>query len=341
MDIKLIRSRWAAVGAAVAITLGAGGIGLVSATSPTGAVAYVPITPCRLADLRPAPFTVGPRTTGLGPAETVTFDGWGTVGNCTLPSNTAALSLNVTAVGPTLATDLRLWPADAATPSTSNLNPAPGQPPTPNAVNVGLSAAGKFKILNKFGTVAVIIDVVGYYTDHSHTGADIVDGSIGSADIANNSVSNLHTSNEPGIAFNYNSSIFDATPTPASVVGTSIRVPSDGYISIEVTGLWGNGAAGEDEVWCQLQKGTVGAINTAEPWFILTDHNAAHIGFSVFSAHRVIEIAVADNPLLFFTGQSINLVCDEQLGAVVFDDVQISATFFATSYEPVGLVIFP
>ncbi len=71
MNTTITRSRWAAVGAAVAVTLGAGGIGLVSATSPADAVAYVPITPCRVADTRPqADFNTGPRNTPITQNET-------------------------------------------------------------------------------------------------------------------------------------------------------------------------------------------------------------------------------------------------------------------------------
>ena len=148
MNIQHIRTRWAAVGAAVAITLGAGGIGITHATTSSGEKAiYKPINPCRLADLRPAPNTVGPRTNGLGPDEVYTLDGWGAVGDCTLPTGTTGLALNVTAVDPTAPTFLRLWPAGGAQPTTSNLNPTPGQPPTPNAVNVGLSAAGQVQRL--------------------------------------------------------------------------------------------------------------------------------------------------------------------------------------------------
>ena len=39
---------------------------------------------------------------------------------------------------------------------------------TPNAVTTGLSADGKFDIANGIGTVDVVVDVVGYYTDHNH-----------------------------------------------------------------------------------------------------------------------------------------------------------------------------
>src|SRR5690606_15769059 len=63
------RSRWAAVGAAVAVTLGAGGISLVDAAKGTGERAvYTAIEPCRLLDTRPN-HGVGGRAAPLGPAE--------------------------------------------------------------------------------------------------------------------------------------------------------------------------------------------------------------------------------------------------------------------------------
>lgn len=53
-------------------------------------------------------------------------------------------------------------------PTASNLNPLPGDGPAPNAVTTGLTAAGEIKIFNAFGTVDVIVDIAGYYTDHDH-----------------------------------------------------------------------------------------------------------------------------------------------------------------------------
>ena len=169
MNISAIRTRWAAVGAAVAISMGAGGIGIGHAVTDSGAKPIVKnIEPCRLASTRPAPDTVGSRTTGIGPDETYDLDGWGSVGNCNLPNGTAGLALNVTAVGPTAPTFLTIFPAGVARPVTSNLNPTPGQPPTPNAVNVDLNASGRFSVYNLAGSVHVIVDVVGIYDDHNH-----------------------------------------------------------------------------------------------------------------------------------------------------------------------------
>jgi hypothetical protein len=163
----MLRTRWAAIGAAVAVTLGAGGIGLVSATSPSDASALVPIEPCRLFDTRPA-FQVGPRSAPLGPNETFTTQATGDNGECTgIPASATGLSMNVTAVDPSQATVLTIWGAGAR-PNASSLNPTPGQPPTPNAVTSGLTGAGQLNVWNAFGSVHVIIDIVGYYTDHNH-----------------------------------------------------------------------------------------------------------------------------------------------------------------------------
>ena len=149
-----------AVGAA-AVT----GVGLVQSVGAVGggtASSFVPIVPCRLMDTRAAA-QVGTRNTPMGPAETATFAVWGSNGSCTIPNTATGIATNVTALGATSPTYLTLYPADSAQPPTSNLNPAPGQPPTPNQVTVGLSTGGAIKMFNERGTVDVIIDIVGYY----------------------------------------------------------------------------------------------------------------------------------------------------------------------------------
>lgn len=164
------RARWAAIGAAVAVSLGAGGLGIARATAPDGASAYVPMVPCRLVDTRPGS-NVGPRVGPLvGPDAELTVDGWSDVaGDCDLPAGTTGLQLNVTAIGASQLTNLRFYPEGADTPTASNLNPAPGKPPTPNAVAVSLNPAnGRFHVFNRFGAVDVVIDVHGYFTDHAH-----------------------------------------------------------------------------------------------------------------------------------------------------------------------------
>src|SRR4029079_5668318 len=128
---------------------------------------FVPIAPCRLIDTRPAPDRVGSQGT-LGANDTRTLQARGSNGQCTIPDDAAGLSLNVTAVGASVLTFLTIWP-DGTRPLASSLNPAPGEPPTPNAVATDLSPAGSFNLYNLTGTVDVIVDVNGYYTHTSLT----------------------------------------------------------------------------------------------------------------------------------------------------------------------------
>lgn len=167
--MALIRARWAALGAAVAVSIGAGGgIGLVNATVNSGErTVLVPITACRIADTRPAS-QVGPKASPVGPNETHTVSAHGTNGDCILPTDAVALSLNVTALNATSRSFVTIWANGTTRPLASSLNPAPGQPPTPNAVVTELSADGNFDVFNEAGSIDVIIDVNGYYADHGH-----------------------------------------------------------------------------------------------------------------------------------------------------------------------------
>lgn len=98
------RARWAAVGAAIAVSLGVGGVAVTNAVVSTGEKAvFVPIAPCRLFDMRPAPDLVGPRSTSLAAGETYTQAVRGVNGNCTIPADATAVAMNVTAVGGTAA----------------------------------------------------------------------------------------------------------------------------------------------------------------------------------------------------------------------------------------------
>ena len=82
----LSRSRWAGIGAAVAVSLGAGGIGLIAHAANSAPSSFVAITPCRLFDTRPAPATVGDRNTPLNAGEDFERQVTGNNGDCTIPA---------------------------------------------------------------------------------------------------------------------------------------------------------------------------------------------------------------------------------------------------------------
>jgi len=165
-SLARLRARWAAIGAAITVTLGAGTIATVGADgSSDDASVFTPITACRLTDTRSAT-QVGPRSVPLGGNDTMTVNARGAQGECTaadLPAGATALSLNVTALQATERTFFTFWPSGAR-PNAASLNPAPNQPPTPNAVTVPLSSTGTFNLFNLRGSVHTVIDVVGYYT---------------------------------------------------------------------------------------------------------------------------------------------------------------------------------
>jgi hypothetical protein len=163
-QFRVVHLGVAAVLAAACVTA----TGLVRSASAAGsggvASSLVPITPCRLVDTRPGSVDGGSRTIPLGPNETAIFQVTGTNGACSIPAAATGIVTNVTVVGPSAASYVTIFPADAGTrPTASNLNFVAGQPPTANQVTVGLSATGSIATYNLAGTVDLIVDVVGYY----------------------------------------------------------------------------------------------------------------------------------------------------------------------------------
>ncbi|MGE0138046.1 MAG: hypothetical protein AB7L17_21260 [Ilumatobacteraceae bacterium] len=157
------RSRWAAFGAAVAVSLGAGGIGWIAHAANTAPSTFVGITPCRLFDTRPAPDNVGDRNTPLAAGEELTRQVTGTNGNCNIPANATAIAYNLT-VPTSISGYLTIFPADATRPTSSNINPVAGESVKANGGIVGLSSTGAIKVYTLTGPVNAILDITGYFT---------------------------------------------------------------------------------------------------------------------------------------------------------------------------------
>jgi hypothetical protein len=161
----LVSASLAVGGVALSLGVGAGFVAVsAGAASEPEAATFVPIVPCRLVDTRPAEqFNIGPRNTPLGPDDTHVQQVTGTNGACSIPADATGIALNVTAVDPTAASYMTAFPSDAARPTVSNLNFLPGSPPTPNKVDVRLSADGQVSFFNLAGEVHLVADAAGYY----------------------------------------------------------------------------------------------------------------------------------------------------------------------------------
>lgn len=86
------------------------------------------------------------------------------VGTAGVPAGATAVVLNVTGVGATARTDVRVWPTRAgAPPLVSNLNPAPGRT-TAASVVVPVGADGSISLRNHAGRVDLVVDLLGRYT---------------------------------------------------------------------------------------------------------------------------------------------------------------------------------
>jgi subtilisin family serine protease len=161
---------------AVTVALGAGG-DVTLATSTTtdlladvagyyragGSTAYTPLDPVRVLDTR----------TGDGgvPKAAVRGGAWVDLvvrGRAGVPADASAVVLNVTGVSPSAATNVRVYPAPAASeaqspPTVSNLNLVPGRA-QPNLVTVKVGDGGRVRLWSQSGTVDLVADLAGYYS---------------------------------------------------------------------------------------------------------------------------------------------------------------------------------
>ncbi len=222
----LARSRWAGIGAAVAVSLGAGGIGLIAhAAGSSAPSSFVSITPCRLFDTRPAT-VVGDRNTPLNAGEEFVRPVWGTNGQCTIPNTATGISYNLT-VPTGINGFLTVYPADASRPGSSSINPVAGEGVKANGGIVGLSAAGAIKVYTLTGPVDALLDITGYFLPArgpSEAYASHLDGGIDS--------------------------------TEANTVLTQVSVPAGSYlVSAKLYGLASTGGTGYS-ILCNLMSGT-------------------------------------------------------------------------------------
>jgi NHL repeat len=150
---------------------GAEPAGATAGAAPSGLAApgpYTAVRPFRICDTRPIGHGIVANqcdhgTEPLGPltqrqTRAVTVGG----GSSGVPgTGVSAVVVNVTAINPSLATYLTLFPAGGSPPKTSNINPAAGAV-VANLVEVGVSAGGQISVYNNAGTINIALDVEGY-----------------------------------------------------------------------------------------------------------------------------------------------------------------------------------
>jgi hypothetical protein len=130
-------------------------------TTTTG-TQFVGVIPARILDTRDGTGGVPVAPLGANAAMAVTVAGRGGVPSMTATTPPSAVVLNVTVTNPTAGSYLTVWPDGAPRPLASDLNYRPGLT-VPNLVVVKLGSSGMIDLYNAYGSVDVIIDVVGWY----------------------------------------------------------------------------------------------------------------------------------------------------------------------------------
>jgi hypothetical protein len=141
-----------------------------SAADVTGALTFIGITPCRIADTRGGggTFTGQAGPPALVAGATRTFQITGTVPGvptqCGIPSNAAAISVNFTVAGFTGPGDVRVFPAGGSVPNASIVNYALENVANATTVPLGpVSSEKGITVQADVSSTQLVIDVNGYY----------------------------------------------------------------------------------------------------------------------------------------------------------------------------------
>lgn len=319
-DRMIWRSRWAAVGAAVAVSLGAGGVLFANAASPDSST--VMLTPVRILDTRdPVDLGLaGPFVSAVGLDLQVTGPIPTTTGPDTVvPTGATGVILNVTVVGATANGFLSVRPADApGAPTTSSLNFSANEV-TPNAVTVQLPTAGadagKIEITyDAYGaagpTTDVLVDVVGYTTDAKLAALETrVAGLEATTAGLHNSVSAYAGGNQT----------VGLTTTAAVVRTVSLMPPANGKVIVNSSGYATVTDTAGAIVRCSITQGT--GLDNAAYQYANIPATATPNASDVMAGTRGYDVVQG----VLFT---VNLVCDVFTGSnAAVADTSMSAIF--------------
>jgi hypothetical protein len=127
-----------------------------AATAPT-ALAFYPVTPCRMVDTRLSPGSLAGPTMSAGQTRSFPL----LAGSCAVPSTAQAYSLNFTAIPQGPLGYLSVWPAGQTQPLVSTLNALTGT----ITANAAIVPAGTGGAINLYTTnnADMVIDINGYF----------------------------------------------------------------------------------------------------------------------------------------------------------------------------------
>lgn len=308
--------RIAAFAAGVLATVGGGlAFGTVvtqAALDDELATTFTPITPCRLLDTRPGNDNVGTRATPIGPDETHVVGVTGAVGECNLPDGLSGVAVNATAVNASAPTFLTFFPGGTDLPLASNLNVVPNQPPTPNKVDVGVFPNRELAIYNRFGSVDVIVDVTGYYSQAPLEHLQM-------------QLNELHGKQPFAMTAHSNGQVVGAADGAQTIATIDVLAPAPGALvasSLVAAGTLTPGA----EAHCSISTGTAIEHEHRQVWEAagtgtLNGSLAGHRTISVDSGHTIVR-----------------LVCEHGGAGTSFgiDEANLSVVF-VPHFEPLAL----
>ena len=220
----------------------------------------VPVETCRIADTRAAPNTVGPKSSPLAAADTMTVNAQQAGTDCVgkIPATASALSLNVTALNATSNSFITIWP-EGPLPTASALNPEPGTRVF-NAVTTELTAAQTFQIYNNRGSVDVFVDINGYYDNHNHDDLYYTQTDVDAALAPKADSADVYSKSELGAGYATSSghvtqggSVLTFTGSDQTVA--TLDLPAGSYL-VTASVVANNNAGAQETFGCELRLNT-------------------------------------------------------------------------------------
>jgi len=189
-------------------------------TAVSGALAFYPVTPCRLVDTRLAPGALaGPSMTA---GQTRSFPLLSS--SCNIPSTAQAYSLNFTAVPNGPLGYLTVWPTGQAQPLVSTLNAPPGTV-TANAAIVPAGSSGAISLFVTNDT-DMVFDINGFFAPPATGGLSflalapcrVLDTRSGNGQPFSGTINVNVTASNCGVPPASQAYVFNATVVPTSVL---------------------------------------------------------------------------------------------------------------------------